>query len=81
MKQRLQQNLTKHGVAFDEATTVFDDPLYVDFYAPEHSIDEPRYLMIGTSQRGRLLIVSYTERSGDSPDKREGIDFKRKKNI
>jgi uncharacterized protein len=56
-------NLTKHGVAFDEAQTVFGDPLFVDFYDPEHSGDEPRYLIIGTSRQHRLLIVSYTERA------------------
>jgi uncharacterized DUF497 family protein len=55
-------NLAKHGVAFDEAKTVFDDPLYVDFYDPEHSVDEHRYIIIGESQQGRLLIVAYTER-------------------
>ncbi len=59
------QNLTKHGVSFEEAKTVFDDPLYVDFYDPDHSEDEERYLIVGESNRGRLLIVSYTER-GDS---------------
>lgn len=55
-------NLAKHGVTFDEAKTVFDDPLYVDFYDPEHSVDEHRYIIIGESQHGRLLIVAYTER-------------------
>jgi uncharacterized protein len=55
-------NLSKHGVSFDEAKTVFDDPLYVDFYDPDHSDDEERYLIVGESNRGRLLIVSYTER-------------------
>jgi uncharacterized DUF497 family protein len=55
-------NLAKHGVSFEEAETVFDDLLYVDFYDPEHSADEPRYIIIGRSQQGRLLIVSYTER-------------------
>jgi hypothetical protein len=55
-------NLSKHGVSFDEAKTVFDDPLYVDFYDPDHSYDEHRYIIIGQSQQGRLLIVSYTER-------------------
>lgn len=55
-------NLAKHRVAFDEAKTVFDDLFYVDFYDPEHSVDEPRYIIIGTSQQDRLLIVSYTER-------------------
>jgi uncharacterized DUF497 family protein len=37
-------NLSKHGVSFEEAKTVFDDPLYVDFYDPDHSEDEERYL-------------------------------------
>jgi uncharacterized protein len=55
-------NFSKHGVSFDEAQTVFDDPLYVDFYDPDHSDDEERYLIVGQSDRGRLLIVSYTER-------------------
>ena len=55
-------NLLKHGVSFDEARTTFDDPLYVDFYDPDHSINEHRYVIIGGSQQGRLLLVSYTER-------------------
>jgi uncharacterized protein len=41
---------------------VFDDPLYIDFYDPDHSEEEARYLIIGASNRRRLLIVSYTER-------------------
>ena len=55
-------NLSKHEVSFEEAKTVFDDPLYVDFYDPDHSEDEERYLIVGQSSPGRLLIVSYTER-------------------
>lgn len=55
-------NLSKHGVAFDEAQTVFNDPLFVDFYDPDHSADEPRYIIIGESNQKRLLIVSYTDR-------------------
>ena len=55
-------NLSKHRVSFDEAKTVFDDPLYVDFYDPDHSYSEHRYIIVGHSQKGRLLIVSYTER-------------------
>ena len=58
-------NLSKHGVSFEEAKKVFDDPLYVDFYDPDPSEDKKRYLIGGESNRGRLLIVSYTER-GDS---------------
>jgi uncharacterized DUF497 family protein len=58
-------NLSKHGISFNEARTVFDDPLYVDFYDPDHSDEEHRYIIIGESQQGRLLMVSYTER-GDT---------------
>jgi len=49
-------------VSFDEAKTVFSDPLYIDFYDIDHSDDEHRYIIVGQSQQGRLLIVSYTER-------------------
>ena len=54
-------NLAKHQVSFEEAQTVFEDPLYVDFYDPDHSLDEHRYIIIGESEQGRLLMVSYTE--------------------
>ena len=57
-------NLAEHQVSFDEAKTVFDDPLYVDFYDRDHSDDEERYLIIGESRQRRLLLVSYTERGG-----------------
>jgi uncharacterized DUF497 family protein len=56
------KNLAKHGVSFAEAKTIFDDPMYVDFYDLDHSEDEECYLIVGESNRGRLLIVSYTER-------------------
>jgi uncharacterized protein len=55
-------NRSKHGVSFEEAKTVFDDPLYVDFYDPAHSEEEDRYLILGESSQRRLLIASYTER-------------------
>ena len=60
--EKAASNLEKHGVSFEEAATVFDDPLYVDFYDPDHSAEEHRYLIVGMSLKGRLLIVSYTER-------------------
>jgi uncharacterized protein len=56
------RNLAKHGISFEEAKTVFDDPLYVDIYDPDHSQSEVRYIIIGESQQGRLLVASYTER-------------------
>ena len=55
-------NLAKHGVSFEEAKTVFDDPLYIDFYDLDHSDDEHRYIMIGMSEQNRLLLVAYTQR-------------------
>lgn len=61
-KRKEAANLADHGVSFDEAKTVFEDSLYVDFYDPDHSEDEDRYLIVGESRRGRLLIISYTER-------------------
>ncbi|MCY7385111.1 MAG: BrnT family toxin [Microcoleus sp. CAN_BIN18] len=56
-------NLSKHGISFEEARTVFDDRLYVDLYDPDHSDEEDRYIIVGESQQGNLLIVSYTERA------------------
>ena len=55
-------NLKKHGVGFDEALSVFADPLARIFDDPDHSLDEPRELIIGHSVEQRLLIVSFTER-------------------
>ncbi len=61
-EDKATSNRSKHGVSFEEAKTVFDDLFYVDFYDPDHSEDEERYIIVGESSRGRLLIVSYTER-------------------
>jgi uncharacterized DUF497 family protein len=61
-KLKAAANLAKHGVSFEEASTVFSDPLYVDFYDPRHFLDEHRYITIGQSNQGRILMVSYTER-------------------
>jgi uncharacterized protein len=55
-------NLEKHDVSFYEASTVFDDTLSVTFPDPDHSIGEERYVIIGMSDVGRLLIVSHTDR-------------------
>jgi uncharacterized DUF497 family protein len=59
-EEKAKANVSKHGVSFDEAKTVFDDPLYVDFFDPDHSDDEERYIIVGHSGRNRLLVVSYT---------------------
>jgi hypothetical protein len=55
-------NLKRHGVSFQEATTVFGDPLSITVPDPDHSVEEDRYIIVGQSHRGRLLIVSHVER-------------------
>jgi len=57
-------NLERHGVSFHEAATVFGDPLSITVYDPDHSADEERFIIIGESERGRLLMVAHTERGG-----------------
>ena len=57
-------NLDKHGVSFAEAMTVFGDPLELTIADPNHSESEFRFLSIGLSALGRLLVVAYTEREG-----------------
>ncbi len=56
-------NQIKHGVSFEEATTVFDDPLSLNFDDPDHSRGEERYIIIGLSNQSRLLFVSHTDRN------------------
>lgn len=57
-----QQNQSKHGVSFDEASTVFGDPLAITIDDPDHSADENRMLTTGYSDRQRLIIVAHTDR-------------------
>jgi uncharacterized protein len=56
-------NLRKHGITFQEAATIFDDPLAITFQDPDHSEDEDRQITFGLSLRKRLLVVSHTERN------------------
>ncbi len=55
---KAELNRRKHGVAFDEASTVFGDPLAILMADPDHSIEEQRYLVLGMSTRHRLLVVA-----------------------
>ncbi len=55
-------NIKIHGVSFDEASTVFHDPLSRTIDDPLHSEDEERFVLIGQSGQGRLLVVVHTER-------------------
>jgi uncharacterized DUF497 family protein len=56
------RNVSKHKVSFDEAATIFGDPLSTTFADPEHSENEDRWITVGSSVRGRVLIVSHTNR-------------------
>lgn len=59
---KAQANLAKHGVSFEEAASVFGDPLTLTFPDPDHSIGERRWLTFGVSQTGRVLVVVHTDR-------------------
>ena len=61
---KAQTNLRKHGIAFREAATTFRDPLSNTVFDPDHSIEEDRYITMGTSATGRILIVAHTDRGG-----------------
>jgi uncharacterized protein len=60
--RKASSNLKKHKISFEEAVTVFYDPLAATFSDPDHSDDEERFVTIGYTSRHRLLVVSYTER-------------------
>lgn len=59
--EKAKINLAKHDVSFEEASTVFGDSLSETFDDPDHSIEEQRFIIIGHSQKGRLLFVSHTD--------------------
>jgi uncharacterized DUF497 family protein len=60
--KKARGNLTRHGISFDEASTVFRDPFSMTVADPLHSEGEERFVLIGQSQRGRMLVVVHMER-------------------
>ena len=62
---KARSNLAKHGVSFEEAATVFGDALSLTIPDPAHSQKEDRFIILGMSHKGKLLVVVHTER-GDS---------------
>ena len=61
--EKAKKNLKKHGVSFEEASTIFDDPDFISFLDEEHSLpDEERQITIGMSDKVRLLMAAHTER-------------------
>jgi uncharacterized DUF497 family protein len=83
---KARSNVRKHGVTFEEAATVFLDPLARIHDDPDHSVGEVREIIVGHSASGRLLLVCFTERgevvriinardpdAGERRDHEEGI--------
>lgn len=65
-RDKASSNLRKHGVSFDEAVTVFYDPLAATFEDPDHSQAERRSITVGYSARNRLLVVCHADRRAES---------------
>lgn len=59
---KARENLKKHGVSFEEALTAFSDWESITIPDPDHSIGEERFVLLGKSHRGNLLVVPHTER-------------------
>ena len=57
------KNIKKHGVSFTEAATVFGDPLSTTFPDPDHSIQENRFIIVGLSSTGKLIVIAHTYRN------------------
>jgi len=64
--RKAKQNIKKHRVSFEEASTVFFDERAIEFFDPDHSEQEDRFLMLGLSGRLRVLVVSYCLRKKGS---------------
>jgi uncharacterized DUF497 family protein len=60
-ESKAARNIIKHGISFAEAATVFGDPLSETFDDPDHSTGEHRFIIIGTSENGRILIIGHTD--------------------
>lgn len=59
---KARQNMIKHGVSFEEASTVFRDRMSITIFDPLHSEDEDRLILLGYSEKNRLLVVLHTDR-------------------
>ena len=60
--RKAAENRARHGVTFEEAATVFRDPLSATGADPDHSVDEDRFITFGMSPAGRLLVVAHSDR-------------------
>ena len=71
--QKAALNVRKHGVSFDEAADGLRDPLSLTYDDPDHSWDEQRYITVGTSRSGWLLIVAHTDRGRNCPNHQRAL--------
>lgn len=60
-ERKAARNSVKHGISFEEAATVFDDPLSDTFPDPDHSLEEHRFIIIGSAESGKILVVAHTD--------------------
>jgi hypothetical protein len=60
--EKAAENLKRHGVSFEEAATAFGDPLSITIGDPDHSEAEDRFILLGMTFRGRLVVVVHTDR-------------------
>jgi uncharacterized DUF497 family protein len=58
--QKAEANITKHGISFEESATVFQDPMAVSIYDDDHSTNEERWITLGISITGKLLLLCHT---------------------
>jgi uncharacterized DUF497 family protein len=63
---KARQNRRKHRVSFQEAATVFGDPLAVTYSDPDHSLSEQRFITIGMSGAGKVLMVAHSDHNEES---------------
>ncbi len=63
--QKADSNQKKHGVSFQEAASVFGDVLSITYPDPDHSVKENRFITVGMSRLGRVLMVAHTDRRGN----------------
>lgn len=59
--RKVASNLVKHGISFEEAAMVFDDQLSDTFPDPDHSLEEHRFIIIGSADSGKILVVAHTD--------------------
>ena len=63
--QKAASNLKKNGVSFHEAASVLGDPLSITYHDPDHSTTEHRFITVGMSQSGRVLMIAHTDRGNN----------------